>query len=416
MKLHKICALLAALLLLTGCGAIPSTDPASPPQAATPEPSAAEPAEPSSADSTTAAPETDAPTETEDPVKEDWEEEWPEEYPVTNYRLEDGAITQHGELNQYRYTQLPAAESYVDLLTDTAHAALGDETLPFEMDSPHDGYANWFMRSETGSASVSGSSITGRFCYSVYPGFDRVLPMSETTITDRSGMEQAARDFAARFAQITGALELVSAADEPCHYNDLRSDELRDITVPTVVYTFRSAQQSGTLLEIQPGDPVPVTCGDSTLADLSVPCFTVTVWPDGTVVAANNYITKADAVADGTTRMPDESDMPMLLTYLSSFTENDTVVITSIRACSFSVYFGSADIEPTLTVEYYFESDPDNRQSTELVLPGDTAVCHPGRADCNRPFLTRVCGQAVFRMSARRSGIQKKPTANARGA
>ena len=300
----------------------------------------------------------------------EWEEEWPEEYPVTQYRLTDGAITQTGELQKYRYGQLPEAEDYVDLLAVEARAALGDPSLEFIMDSPHDGYANWFMDGTNGSAAVSGSSITGRFSYSVYPGFDRVLAQTEAAISEPDTLRQIAEDFISGFSAITGRLVLVSTVQDEMYYHDERTTELRDVTVPVLVCTFRSAEQDRVLLDIQPGDPAPVTCGDSTIPDLSVHCVKVTVWPDGTVVAADNYITLAEIVPDGTVRMIDESDMQTLLSYLSSTTENDCAVIESIRADRFSVYFGHADIEPTLLITYYFESDPTNVQSTEFVLPG----------------------------------------------
>ena len=94
----------------------------------------------------------------------------------------------------------------------------------------------------------------------------------------------------------------------------------------------------------------------------------MTVWPDGTVVRGNNYITLARTVPDGSARMPDADDVPELITYLSSNTENDTVVIRELRADRYSVYFGYPDIEPFLTMTYYFESDPTEEHSTEFVI------------------------------------------------
>lgn len=300
---------------------------------------------------------------------EGWEEEWPPEYPLAGYQLLDGAISQTGRLNKYRYEQLDGAETYMELAADYVREALdcGDE-LTLREDSPHDGYANWLMEAPNGSATVSGSSVTGRFVFGLYPGFDRILEMTERTITDRGAMEQAARDFAQRFSGITGELELIKAADEVQDYHDERSSGMKDVHVPAVVYTFRSADHSRLDLEIQEGLDAPVLCGDSTLDDLAVHCFTVTVWPDGTVVRGNNYITKARTVPDGSARMPDEDDVPELITYLSSNTENDTVVIKEIRADRYSVYFGHPDVEPFLTMTYYFESDPTEEYSTEFVI------------------------------------------------
>lgn len=291
----------------------------------------------------------------------------PPEYPVEDYQLQEGAISQTGELNQYRYTQLPGAEEYMNLAADYVRQALDcGDGLTLEEDSPHDGYANWFMTAPNGTASVSGSSVTGRFTFGLYPGFDRILAMTEEAITNQAALEQAARDFVGRFESITGPLTLVRSAEEPQYYHDERSSELRDVTVPALVCVFQSETDSRLSLELQAGDAVPVTCGDSNVEDLSVHCFTVTVWPDGTVVWGDNYITQAQTVPDGTVRMPTEADLPRLLTYMTSNVEHDTLVIESLRADSYSVYFGYATIEPTLTMTYHLESDPDEHLTTQF--------------------------------------------------
>ena len=300
---------------------------------------------------------------------EGWEEEWPAEYPVENYRLFDGAIRQTGNLNKYRYEQLPGAENYRNLVADYVRQALScGDNLTMTEDSPHDGYANWFMEAENGSAAVSGSSITGRFTFGLYPTFDRILEMTGQVIEDQAAMEQAAWAFVQRFSGITGELVLLKSEEEPQYYHDERSSELKDVTVPAIVYTFRSASVSEVSLEIQDGLTAPVACGDSTIDDLNTHCFTVTVWPDGTVVEGNNYITQAPLTEDGTARMLDESNLPELMTYLTSFSENDTLVIEEIRADSFSVYFGYATVEPIVTVKYHFESNPTDSLSTEFSM------------------------------------------------
>ncbi len=308
-------------------------------------------------------------TQAPDGEAEGWEEEWPEEYPVENYRLQDNAIAQTGDLNQYRYLQLAGAESYMDIAADYVRKTLdcGDK-LSMEENSPHDGYANWFMTAPNGSASVSGSSITGRFCFSLYPGFDRVLEMSEAGISDRDKMEQAAQAFVSRFSGITGKLELLNTKEETQYYLDDRSEEMKDLTAPAIVYTFRSKTKSNISLAMQDGLNAPVSCGDSTIDDLRTHCFTVTVWPDGTVVCANNYITRAEIATDGTVRMPEERDLPELISYMSSMTEHDTIVIEDLRADSYNVYFGNATIKPTLTMKYHFESAPTDHQSTDFSI------------------------------------------------
>ncbi len=383
--LIKLFTLLTAFCLLAGCASIVTQTEA--PQgngdttALTEPVPTAEDAETTSAAVETTPADTEPAPATAEPSNADvettaaggepegWEEEWPPEYPLAGYELLDGAIQQTGRLNKYRYEQLDGAETYMILAADYVREALdcGDE-LTLREDSPHDGYANWLMEAPIGSASVSGSSVTGRFVFSLYPGFDRILEMTERTITDRGAMEQAARDFADRFSGITGDLELVKAVDKVQDYHDERSAGFQDVHVPAVVYTFRSADHSRLELEIQEGLDAPVLCGDSTLDDLAVHCFTVTVWPDGTVVRGNNYITRAQTVPDGSARMPDADDVSELISYLSSNTENDTVVIREIRVDRYSVYFGYPDVEPYLTMTYYFESDPTEEHRTEFVI------------------------------------------------
>lgn len=386
--MSKLFALLTALCLLAGCAAVggqtdnPQGSGQTTPQTAPASTKAAPTAERTEATTENVAPTpatvepTPADVETTAAVgePEGWEEEWPEEYPVEDYRLPDGAIQQTGRLNKYRYEQLDGAETYMDLAAAYVRETLGcGDALTLREDSPHDGYANWLMEAPNGSATVSGSSVTGRFVFSLYPGFDRILEMTERPVTDRGAMEQAARDFANRFSVITGDLELVKSADEEQHYHDERSSGMRDVVVPAVVYTFRSGSSSKLSLEIQDGLDAPVLCGDSDLDDLSLHCFTVTVWPDGTVVRGNNYITRAKTVPDGSVRMPDAGDVPELISYLSSMTEHDVIVIEELRADRYSVYFGCAEVEPLLTMTYHFESDPADRLSTEFVagLLGD---------------------------------------------
>lgn len=322
-------------------------------------------------DTTEAGETTEPPTEAteESGEPEGWEEEWPAEYPIEAYRLLDGAITQTGRLNKYRYVQLEGAENYMNLLGDYVRETLhcGDE-LRMEEDCPHDGYANWSYYSPNGNAFVSGSSITGRFTFYLAPTFARILEMTEREITDRDAMRQAAEDFAARISGITGNLEIIEGNDDVAYYHDERRSGMHDVTVPVTVFTFRSLTESAPSLDIQDGLAAPIVCGDSTVEDLRVHVLTVTVWPDGTVASANNYITKAKIIPDGTVRMVDESDLPELMQYLSSFAEHDTVVVEQMRADSFGVYFGYAAIDPILTVTYYFESDPTEKRTTEYSM------------------------------------------------
>ncbi len=372
-QMKNLLLLLLALFFVAGCV---KNQPADPEPNELPAQAEANGLEQASAPpETPSRPDSSAPDESYDEAPlfdgepEDREEEWPEEFPVENYRLADGAIAQTGELNRYRYTQLDNAEHYMDMIALYVQQFFGDD-LSIEEDSPHDGYANWFIQGENGRASVSGSSITGRFCYTLSPDFDRILKMTEAAIMDEAAMERAAWDFTERFIGITGELELLRTERQESAYHDERSNEIGDVSVPVMVYTFRSKDSSTLALDIHGGLSAPVVTGDSTISDPNIHCFTVTVWPDGTVTEANNYITRADVTPNGSARMLKEEDLPRLLSFFTSFSEHDTVVFDSIRADHFSVYFGSADIEPAMTVEYHFESDPGTSVSTEFVLPG----------------------------------------------
>ena len=365
-RICKTGCLLLVLLLLAGCALKPAQA-----QEEDPAPPQSEPESPQEPSDQTGTPVQDAPSEdmpTDNGEPEGWEEDWPEEYVVDGYRFEDGALAQTGELNKYRYLQLDGAQRYIDIISLYVQQFLG-VPLSTEEDSAHDGYANVFLQCPGGNASVSGSSITGRFSYNLSPNFDQIAEKAESPLMDEAAMERSAREFTALFSSITGELELLKSEQQEADYHDPDSDCLRDVSVPVMVFTFRSAENSA-LLDIQDGLPAPVCCGDSMIDNLNVHCFVVTVWPDGTVVEANNYITRADVVATGTIRMPDEDDFPKLLNFFTSYTEHDTVVFDSICADHFDVYFGSADIEPAMTVEYHLESDPENSLSTQFVLPG----------------------------------------------
>ena len=183
-------------------------------------------------------------------------------------------------------------------------------------------------------------------------------------------MEQAARDYVEKFTGITGDLVLVGSTDDDLHYHDVRFTGLRDVVVPTVIYYFRSEENSRIRLAAQDGLELPVSCGDSSLDDLTDHTFAVTVWPDGTVVRGNNYITRARIVADGTIRMPDESDMDRILSFTTSFAENDTFVLEAAGVEQYSVYFGYGEVGPVLTVRYHFESRPEEHLTTNITMAG----------------------------------------------
>ena len=361
MKRTAFLLLLAALCLLTAC--VSPADRTSGDRDSAGEPARATETQPES------GPTEESPDSSGSGEPEGWEEEWPEEYPVEGFRLEEGAIRETGELRKYRYLPLDGAEKYPEIIAGYLKEALGcGSRLTVREDSPHDGYANWFMEAPEGSAAVSGSGITGRFSFSLYPGFEKVIAMSEAKSEDREAAEKAARSFTERFSVITGELALIRTSEEITYYRDERGEESPDVEVPAVLFTFRSETKSEISLAIQEGLMAQIECGDSSVEDMAEQVFTVTVWPDGTVVRADNYITSAEIVPDGTVRAFDENDLPELVSLMTSPQEEDTVIIEEIRAARLSVYFGSAEIEPLLTVTYYFESDPATRMTTDFVM------------------------------------------------
>lgn len=301
------------------------------------------------------------------------DEEWPQEYPVTEYRLEGDVFKMHGEVNAYRYEPLPMDDGYQIVLHSYAESALDSVgKMSLEPDSEHDGYANWTMYGPNGNAFVSGSSITGRFCFTMSHSFEKVLEMTEAKIENKEMMEQKAKDFVALFPDIVGELVLDHWDYDTCYYHDERSSEMKDVEVPAITYYFRTPTGGRQKLAMREGYEAPIVCGDSGVLDLDYNCFSVTVWPDGTVVKADNYLTNANIVGNGTVRLPEEEDMENLLSFFSSTAENDTLVITAIKPTQYGVYFGSADIEPDVVVEYYYASKPDEKQSTLFVLRGLT--------------------------------------------
>ena len=364
---------LCAALLRQGLARTQS-GPLSGPENVSPAPSEQTQTEPLTEPTATPAPESEAPaSEAPAPEPDGWEEEYPQEYPVEAWRLEGGAakvFAQTGSLNKYRYAALPGAEAYVSILGEYAAGQLSVQTdfVP-DLETAHDGYCNWFMEAGEQSASVSGSSVTGRFSFYLWPGTARAEAMAEADPLDADLLVEAATSFADEFEALTGPLEFIGSKVNYDQYYPGRADT-PDIRVRTLTCFFRSPAYSEVTAQMQAGYDVPVLCGDSEIEDPARQLFTVTLWPDGTVVYANNYLTRAALEPDGATPMLTEANLPQLLSFFTSFAEHDTMVIRTITADCYNVYFGSAQAEQTISVTYYYESDPDTIQTTQIIAEG----------------------------------------------
>ena len=306
---------------------------------------------------------------------DDWEHvpEFPVDQAVSvnggdNY---DGVfIPRTGELNCYIYNALPEAEAYVDLLNAYTAEICGcdpDDMERSESDSYRDGYANTYLTAPNGaSASISGNSKTGRFSYSRSPSSDEIHQELRGFLSDADAMEPTARAFVERFASITGPLTLVETQmDEKTFLNDGYS--YPDITVPTVTFVYKAEGGHGKL-EAQPGLELPIQCSNAEASDADAACFSVTLGANGKILSAENCVTLASTTPDITKPVPTEENIPGILQYLTSSVENDTLILHSVEATAYTVYFGGVELHPLITVTYSFASAPDEVQTLEIAL------------------------------------------------
>lgn len=300
------------------------------------------------------------------------EEEWPEEYPITDYQLLDDAFKISGDINEYRYVQIEDAEKIIDTLNDYFGITL---TLDTEIEY-HDGYGNWFYNNDapidSEHASVSCSSVTGKFSFNYKPEDNRIIKAADNNNIDLKQMRKIAEEFADHFSYVTGELILADEKDAEDISYTIPSDKGNDIvvTVSGRTYYFTSEEYSKVNVSVQEGQNCYVECGDSSIIDRESQYFAVTIWNDGTIVDASNYITRAEIEKTGTKQMIEAKDIDKLLTYFMSNTENDTLIIKKIYIDSYSNYFGYSTIEPVVKVEYCLKSDINNTQTTEIVIEG----------------------------------------------
>lgn len=306
---------------------------------------------------------------------DEWEEQ--PEYPIEkavsvnggeNY--DDVFIPRTGELNCYLYVALPGADAYVDILNAYTAEIYGCDPDQMDVDewtTYRDGYANTSLTAPDGrSASISGNSKTGRFSYSRSPSEDEILRELTGFLSDPDALEPTARSFVDRFASITGPLTLVEMKmDSGTYMNDDFS--YPDTTVPTVTFVYRAEGGHG-MLEAQPGLELPIQCSNAEADDPDAACFSVTLGVNGKVLSAENCVTLAETVLDITKPVPTEENIPGILQYLTASVEDDTVILRSVEATAYTVYFGGDDLYPLITVTYSFASAPEKVNTLEIAL------------------------------------------------
>ncbi len=313
-------------------------------------------------------------TTTTGPVSADEGDEWEnyEEYDVEKYELENDAFKAEGELNLYKYEDLDDAQKVIDVFN-----SYYDADLKVDEDTQHDGYGNWFWDngddSDPVSASVSMSSKTGKFSFYYVPDMQVIKNASTLVSVDGDKWTDKVTEFVNKFEFVTGKLTL----DGSVAYNDMYypvfeegNDDSQDVRVWGRRFFFVSEDYSKQKVLAQDGLECYVECGSSDIETRDVQYFVVTIFNDGTIVSADNYITKADIVSDGTQKMIDESFMDKLLEYFTSTKEDDTLIVKRIYIDSYSNYFGYAEITPVVKVEYCYKSDTDDVRTTEFALEG----------------------------------------------
>jgi len=313
-------------------------------------------------------------TTTTEPVPTDDHDGWDgtQEYEVKKYELENDAFKVEGDLNLYKYEDLSDAENVIDVFN-----SYYDIDLKVDEDTQHDGYGNWSWdngeQSNIVSASVSMSSKTGKFSFYYVPDMKVIKNASTLVDVDGDKWTDKVTEFVNKFEFVTGKLTLDgSVAYNEMYYPVLEegNDDSQDIRVWGRRFFFVSEDYSKQKVSAQDGLDCYVECGSSDIETRDVQYFVVTIFNDGTIVSADNYITKAQIVSDGTSKMIDDSSMDKLLEYFTSTKEDDTLIVKKVYVDSYSNYFGYVEITPVVKVEYCFKSDTDDVQTTEFALEG----------------------------------------------
>lgn len=296
-----------------------------------------------------------------------------QEYDIKEYEIEDGAFEISGELNLYKYEDLPEAQNVIPTLNEYFNIELKlDEEINYS-----NGYGNWGWddgkQLVDESASVSMSSKTGKFTLNYKPASEILYAASKITSVDEDKWNDEITEFAEKFEGITGKLTLdgsVATADLYYPYISEDGEDSTELHLFGRKYYFISENSKQTV-DVQDGASCYIECGNSDIKTRDVQYFVVTALNDGTIVTVDNNITKAEIVSDGTKRMIDESDMDDVLQFFGSPVKDDKMIVKRVYINSYSNYFGYPEIVPTVKIDYVFESDTDEGvRTTELSLDG----------------------------------------------
>ncbi len=297
-----------------------------------------------------------------------------EEFTVSDYEIKENAFEVSGQVNRYIYDSLENAGNVISTLNEYFDIELKvDESTDYE-----NGYANWFY--EDGSvedqldASVSASSKTGKFSFYFKPHNDVIQAASKLSEASEDELLEKATDFVNKFSFVTGELAFDFSTSDADLYYPLMNEEgtdSEDVRVPGRTFMFTSEKYSKQRLDLNETLNCYVECGNSNIKLRDVQYFTVTLLADGTIVSADNYITSAQILENGTYEMITEEKMDKIIEdYFRAPQENDKLVISRVFIDSYGNYFGYPEIDPVVKMEYYFESDPENVQVTEFAIEG----------------------------------------------
>lgn len=313
----------------------------------------------------TVAPETENTVEDEDLFSS---------YPVAEYELKENAIEVSGELNRYIYGDIENAGKTVDIINEYYEIE-----LKADGETNENGYANWSY--EKGSlqdgisVSFSASMKTGKFLLYCKPYNETIITASQASEASEEGLIEKAKEFADKFSNITGELTFECSMPANDFNYPILTDgatDSEDFSVPARKFLFYSEENSKQTVKANEDMTCYVECNDGDTPLKNVQYFSVVMLADGTVVLAENCITKADIIENGKWMMITEKNMDTLLKLFNSSVKDDKLIISRIYVDAYNNYFGYPEINPVLKVEYCFASSPQDVKTTEVAI--DTFV------------------------------------------